>query len=371
MEVSRADEVSAACPRRLYGHGRPTVSNVLAELADEAARGGEPDRYGDGGLVAEVEEEVRALFGAPAAVLMPSGVMAQQIALRIHADTRGRRTVAMHQTSHAVLHEEGTLAALHGLTVAAVGGACELVTVDELMAVPSTAAVLLELPQRETGGQLMPFAQVSRLSDLCRAAGTALHLDGARLWECGPAYGRPLADVVALADSTYVSLYKGLGGPAGAVLVGTEDLIEQARVWRRRHGGMLPSLWPLALGARRGLREHLPRMPEYVAHAQALAAAIASVAEVVERPQTPLFHVLLPGSAEDVETAMLDVSESSGVYLGGGSPGPRPGVRKQEVYAGAAALEVSPDDARDLFAQVLARLSPAGGLAAAEEPTIF
>ncbi|MFN2523370.1 MAG: low specificity L-threonine aldolase, partial [Mycobacteriales bacterium] len=247
-EVSRADAVSAACSRRLYGHGRRTPGESLAELADEAARGGDADRYGDGGVVAEVEQQVRTLFDAPAAVLMPSGVMVQQIALRIHADARGRRTVAMHPTSHAVLHEEGTLAALHGLTVATVGAPDALVTVEELMAVPSAAAVLLELPQRETGGQLMPYEDVERLSGLCRKAGTALHLDGARLWECGPAYGRPLADVVALADSTYVSLYKGLGGPAGAVLLGTAELVEQARVWRRRHGGTLPSLWPLALG---------------------------------------------------------------------------------------------------------------------------
>ncbi|MDT7536476.1 MAG: hypothetical protein QOI82_61 [Actinomycetota bacterium] len=354
---TRLDAVAAACPRRLYGHGRPTPAEVLADLGDEAPPGPAADRAGAGGLVAEVEEEVRELLGAEAALLLPSGTMAQQIALRIHAETSGHRAVAMHPTSHPLLHEEGTLRELHRLNARAVGEPTSLVTADELLAVEDLAAVLVELPQRETGGQLMAFDDLSTLSERCKADGVALHLDGARLWECGPAYDRPLAAVVALADSTYVSLYKGLAGPAGAVLLGTTELIDQARVWRRRHGGTLPWLWPFALGARRGLRTHLPRMPEYVAHAKALAAAIGQVAEVVTPPVTPLFHVLLPGEPEAVEEVMLDVAEESGVFLGGADPGPRPGVARREVYAGAAALEVPPDEAAELFGRVVARLA--------------
>ena len=355
--MTRLDEIAAACPRRLYGHGRPTPAEAIAELAEEASRGGDADRYGAGGLVEEVEAEVRDLLGAEAALLLPSGTMAQQIALRLHADQRGHRAVAMHPTSHPVLHEEGALRELHRLRATPVGNPNGLVTADELLAVDDLAAVLVELPQRETGGQLMPFDELEALSVRCRDAGVALHLDGARLWECGPAYGRPLAEVTALADTTYVSLYKGLAGPAGAVLVGTAELIDQARVWRRRHGGTLPWLWPFALGARRGLRIHLPRMAEYVAHAQALAAAIGTVAEVVVPPVTPLFHVLLPGEPDAVEEVMLDVSAESGVFLGGADPGPRPGMARREVYAGAAALEVTPEEAAELFGRVVARLT--------------
>ncbi|MCU1592251.1 MAG: Low-specificity L-threonine aldolase [Frankiales bacterium] len=356
MSAERAAAVEAVCPRRLYGHGRSTPADDLTALADEASRGGEPDRYGEGGVVTEVEEQVRDLLGAEAAVLLPSGTMAQQIALRVHADRTGRRAVAMHPSSHPLLHEEGTLAALHGLTPVAVGRPEELVTIDELLAPPELAAVLLELPQRETGGQLMAYDGVAELSARCRAGGTALHLDGARLWECGPAYARPLSDLVALADSTYVSLYKGLAGVAGAILLGDAELVAAARIWRRRHGGTLPSLWPLALGARRGLREHLPRMPDYVAHAVALAAAIGAVAEVPTQPVTPLFHVVLPAAPEQAEEALLDVAEESGVFLGRAAPGPREGTSRRELYAGAAALEVTPEEAADLFSRVVAKL---------------
>ena len=356
MTSERSAAVEAGCSRRLYGHGNATPSEELALLADEAARGGDADRYGDDGVVPEVEEQVRELLGAPAALLLPSGTMAQQIALRIHADRSGRRAVAMHPSSHPLLHEQGTLVELHHLDAIAVGQPEQLVTADELLAPPELAAVLVELPQRETGGQLMAYDDLVALGSRCTTDGVALHLDGARLWECGPAYGRPLADVVALAASTYVSLYKGLAGLAGAVLLGDEDLIAQARIWRRRHGGTLPSLWPLALGARRGLRDYLPRMSEFVAHAAALATAIAEVAEVPALPVTPLFHVVLPAAPEVAEEAMLDVASETGIWAGGAAPGPGEGTSRREIYAGAAALEISPAEAADFFARVVAKL---------------
>ncbi|GAB3592314.1 aminotransferase class I/II-fold pyridoxal phosphate-dependent enzyme [Angustibacter peucedani] len=355
--VDRTRAVAEACTRHLYAHGRSTPAQTLEALQDEASRGVDADRYGDGGVVSEVEEQVRELLGTEAAVLLPSGVMAQGIALRLHAEQRGRRVVTMHPSSHPVVHEEDALTAAHGLDVRAVGDPHALVTADDLLGVDGVGAVLVELPQRETGGQLVPFDDLAELSQRCHDRDVALHLDGARLWECGPAYDRPLADVVGLADTAYVSLYKGLGATAGAVLVGPADHVAAARVWRRRLGGTLPSLWPLALGARRGMREHLPRMPEYVAHAQALAAALADVVEVVAPPATTLFHVVLPGSPDDVQEALLDVSEESGVFLRHGGPGPREGTTQVELYAGAATLEVSPDEVAELFGRVISHLT--------------
>jgi threonine aldolase len=141
------------------------------------------------------------------------------------------------------------------------------------------------------------------------------------------------------------------------MLVGDADLIEQARVWRRRYGGTLPSLWPFALGARRGLRLHLPRMADYVEHAKVLAAAIATVAEVPVAPVTPLFHVVLPAPKEQAQEALLDVSEESGVFLGAAGDGPREGTSRREIYTGSATMDVSPDEAVDLFGRVLAKLA--------------
>ena len=351
-DPARVEAVRSACTRRLPGYvGRPPAEELRA-LADEADRGGTADTYGEGGLVAEVEAEVAALLGAPAALLLPSGTMAQQLALRHWCDLAGDPRVALHPSAHQLLWEHDALVEVQHLQPVPVGDPRALATVEELLGV-AAAVVQVELPQRETGGHLWELEELRALSVACRARGTRLHLDGARLWDCGPAYG-DLAAVVALADSTYVSLYKRLGGLAGAVLLGSPELVEPARVWRRRLGGTLPSLWPLALGARRGLREQLPLVPALVEAAVALADAteVAGL-EVVVRPRTPLLHVVLAASPEQVVEALLVVAESSGTWLGGGArPGPRPGTAVVELALGEPSLAVPAEEAAALLAEV-------------------
>ncbi len=342
-EEARARAVSAACGRRLSGHGRQTLEDQARDLLDEAGRGGATDVYGDGGVVAEVEEFVRDLFGVEAAVLLPSGTMAQQIALRLHAQARGLGSVAMHPTSHPVLWEEDALTRLHGVEIVQ----CEDVPDD----LEGLAAVLLELPRRETGGHLLGFDDLVALAFRCADAGVALHLDGARLWQCGPFYApRSLAEVVALADTTYVSLYKDLGAVGGAILMCPYDWADEVRTWRHRHGGTLPALWPLALGARRGLRERLPRMSTYVAAAQALAA---SGLETTAPAQTAVLHVVLDGPTQRLADALVEVSEQSGVWLGSGvRPGPREETGSVEISCGEATLQVGADEAAALLQRV-------------------
>jgi threonine aldolase len=354
--VSDLERLARECPRALSGWGRATLQEEAATLADEAARGGTADRYGRGGVVEEVEHALADLLGLPTAVLLPTGTMAQQVALR-HWCTRSPR-VALHRTAHPVLHEDDALTAVQGLLPVDVG---ERLSLDAVRAAHEHAplgAVLLELPHRETGGDLLAFDEVVALSRWCRSAGVALHLDGARLLECGPAYApRPLADVAALADSVYLSLYKGLGAPGGAALLGPPELAEHARRWRHRLGGTLVTLWPLALGARRGLREAVPRIPAWHAHAIALAAALAGAGvELVRPPSIPLLRVVLPAPPDAAGDAVAAVARARGVWPGTPFAGPRPGTSQVEVTVQDRSLEVPPEEGADVLADVVARL---------------
>lgn len=344
----RSDAVEATCTRRLSGHGKQSLQQKAQELADEASRGGEPDWYGTGGVVTEVEAQVCDLFGAEAAVLLPTGTMAQAIALRLHARDRDLPVVGMHPMSHPVLWEEDALTHLHGV---------EIREDPELQDLSGLAAVLVELPRRETGGHLMGFDELVTLSLRCADAGVALHLDGARLWQCGPAYApKTLGEVVRLADTTYVSLYKDLGGAAGALLVCGHDQAVEVRSWRHRQGGTTFGLWPLALGARRGLREHLPRMPLYVEAARALG----EVLEVVTPPVAAMLHVVLEGEQQRLADALVDVAAVSGTWLGGGlRTGPREGTAVLEISCGEATLAVQATEVAELLQQV-SRLACAG-----------
>src|SRR5205823_12945610 len=128
--------------------------------------------------------------------------------------------------------------------------------------------------------------------------GVKLHLDGARLWEAREFYApKTLAEIAALFDSVYVSFYKGIGALAGAMLLGSQDFIGEARVWRRRQGGTLVQLHPLVASAAMRFDDQLAKMPAYRRRAREFAAALAAIDGVVVEPQPPevnLFHVHFP-----------------------------------------------------------------------------
>jgi threonine aldolase len=351
------NELRAGCDRFLLGHGDRPPAVVQAEIS-EVLGAVAPDRYGDGGVVTELEAEVAALLGKPAAVVMPSGTMAQQIALRVHADRTGRRTVLWHPTCHLALHEDQAAERLHGLAGRPVGDARRLLTLDDLAGVAEYAgSLLLELPQREIGGLLPDWDDLVAQTSLARSHGTALHLDGARLLESLPYYGRSAADVAALFDSVYLSLYKGLGGVAGCVLAGDEQLVAEAREWRHRHGGTLFGLWPYAAAGLAGLRLRAPRFPAYVEHARAVAAELSSVAGVrvaPDPPQTSMFHLHVDRPADVVVAGCRRVAAERKVWTWQAAAGSEvPGWSRLELSVGDATLGFEPAEVRDLVEDVL------------------
>jgi threonine aldolase len=337
------------CSRSLNGHGVRSVAEAFAEISTLPDDDLKIDTYGDGGVVAVLESEVRELLGMPGAVFMPSGTMAQQIALRIHADRTARRVVAFHPTCHLELHEDKAYQRLHGLIGRTVGDPRELLTVADIEAVREPlAALLIELPQREIGGRLPEWDDLVAQVAAARESGAAVHLDGARLWESGPFYDRQLSETAGLFDSVYVSFYKGLGGLTGSLLLGDDALVSEARAWRHRHGGTLFNLWPYAASALAGLRTRLPRMPEYVAHARAIAAALTAVdgvAIVPDPPQTTMMHLHLQTTAETVTAAVRRIAADDGLWTWPGSmPAETPGIRRVELTVGDATLALSVDE---------------------------
>lgn len=356
------DALRAACTRFLNGHGARTPAVVLSEIEDELGEV-EIDRYGDGGVVTELESEVGALLGKPAAVFMPSGTMAQQIALRVHVERTGRDVVLWHPTCHLNLHEGQGAERLHHIQPRAVGEAGRLLTLDDLEGVAEYAGVLLlELPQREIGGQLPDWDDLVAQTELARSHGTALHLDGARLLESLPHYGRPADEVAGLFDSVYLSLYKGLGGLAGCVLAGDEQLIAEAREWRLRHGGRLFAMWPYAASGLAGLRRRAPRMGAYADHARAVAADLATLDGVAVLPYPPvsnMAHLYLRADSERFAAATRELAEQKGFWTwGGGATADLPSHLVVELTVGDATLELASSEIREIVAGLLESSRP-------------
>jgi threonine aldolase len=260
------------------------------------------------------------LLGKPAALFFPTGTMAQQVALRLHAERLGRPAFAAHPQNHLDLGESKGYSVVHGLRFVPVGDRQLPLTLGALQASvhEPIMALVLELPQRNLGGTLPSWEELRQQTSWARTRGAVAHLDGARLWEAQPFYDRPYSDICSLFDTVYVSLYKALGGIRGGILAGDEDLIDQARVWRHRLGGAIDDAWPLAVAAQLGMDELLPRMPEFHRRALDLATALRGVPGVritPDPPMTSMFHVHVDAGPEAVERAAARILEEHGVQL--------------------------------------------------------
>jgi threonine aldolase len=355
-ELSLAEQAAlrARCSVFLGGHGQVTAAGLLASIP----AGTVIDRYGDGGVVCELEEEIAGLLGKPAAVFVPSGTMAQQCVLRVHADRRQRKTVIFHPMCHLDRHEGEAYQRLHGLTGRPAGDLDRLMTISDLSAIGEPpAALLIELPQRDLGGQQPAWEDLLAQAGWARAHGAAAHLDGARLWESAAGYGRPLAEIAALFDTAYVSFYKGIGALPGCCVAGPADVLADVREWRQRMGGTLFGLWPNAASALTCLRRRLPLMPAYLSHARAIAAALGDLPGVgggAAPPPGTMMKQQVDKTQDKFAAAARHLAARQGIWTWPKAmPTIDPGIQRVELSVGDATCTLEPAQVRDIIAALI------------------
>ncbi|MFD8155556.1 threonine aldolase family protein [Streptomyces sp. NPDC059720] len=346
-----------------------TLRERLAELgeADGLHDLDEPsDLYGDG-VVEALEQKVAGLLGTEAAAFFPTGTMAQQVALRCWAGRTGSPTVALHGLSHPEVHERNAFREVGGLRPVRVTSEPRLPTAAEVRDFEEPfGALMLELPLRDAGFVLPSWEELTGVVEAARERDAVVHFDGARLWESTVHFGRPLAEIAGLADSVYVSFYKSLEAFGGAALAGPRPLVEEAKVWRHRYGGQVFQQFPTVLSVLAGLERELPRLPEYVAHARVVAAALREGLAAAglpwarvhpEVPHTHDFQVWLPWDAEVAAEAAVRTAEETGVVLfGAGWVRGGPGLAYTEVHVRAAGLEWTAEDVKAAVAEFASRL---------------
>jgi threonine aldolase len=338
------------CPNRLGGHGEPavTMQDQLLMLAATLDPADQADVYGEGEYISRLETEVAQLFGFEHGVFMPSGTMAQQIALKIWADKKHNPLIAMHPTSHLETAEHLGYQHLHQLKRVQFGVPelihARLLTPEDFVNLHETpSSVLLELPARPLGGQLHSWDDLLAIRAWCDEHDVALHMDGSRVWSATHYYQKSLAEIGALFDSVYVSFYKDLGGLCGCLLMGPEDFVAESRVWQRRHGGNLYTQFPFVASAKHGLETRLPQMVDWVIRAQSLATIMNEVEGVQTNPQLPqsnIFQLYLRGEADDLVARHDDLAAATGTYLFSRlSKASMPGYSMTEVHCWENAMK--------------------------------
>jgi len=315
---ARDSQLRAGCAKFLSHHRQRSARETLAALARHPLAAQLPDQYGSGGAVGELERRIVALLGKQAGVFFAKGVIAQQCLARVRSEQRGSPYIALSPLSHIDYDEANGIEYIHNLRLVRLGRHAPFVLADLLKVHQRLAAVIVELPLRRSGFLLPPWRELERISAWCRDNEVPLHFDGARLWEAAAGYGRTLRTVAALADSVYVSFYKGIGGLGGCVVAGTRDCIDALEVWRTRQGATLFTAYPYALSAVDGLDRHLRRMPDYVRRARTLAARLRNEQICQIHPLNPAvnaFQVIFAGAVDELKQRNRDFAAREKVWL--------------------------------------------------------
>jgi threonine aldolase len=262
------------------GDGEPqTPQSMLQRLiACDAQAGIAADSYSLGGTVETLERQCAALLKKEAAVFMPTGTLANHLAIRQLCGSKPRAIV---QEQCHLYHDSGDcVTRLSGINLVPLARERAYFTLPELeqalcqsqrgrVSTP-IGAVMIESPVRRQAGQIMPFDEMQAVTAFCRQRHIPTHLDGARLYMMAAATGIRPEEYAALFDTVYVSLYKYFGAPFGAILAGPQDVVRDMYHERRMFGGGLPSAsWAAAL-ALQGLHGFTERFAEAMQKARQL-----------------------------------------------------------------------------------------------------
>ena len=281
------------------------------------------DQYGDDPTVNLLQERIAALLGKEAALWLPSGTMANQVALRTL--THPGDDVVVSRESHAVWHETGGAAANAGIQFTEIG-ASGVFTADEFLAArkpqdhpmyPPTTLVEIENTHNRSGGIIFPQDEAARVCAAARARGVASYLDGARIWNVAAATGRPVGELAAPFDLVGVSLSKGLGAPGGSLLAGSRETVARAVRHRRMLGGAMRQVGIFAAAGLFALDRNVERLLEDHVNARVIAARLAQSPRIVLDPasvQTNILVFTLAAGAPDAQ-ALVAAARARGVLI--------------------------------------------------------
>jgi threonine aldolase len=276
------------------------------------------DQFGEDPTINALQERVAALLGKESALWLPTGTMANQVALRVL--TRPGDHVVVSRESHAVWHETGGAAANAGVQLTEIGSR-GVFTAEEFLAVrnprghmllPPTILVEVENTHNRSGGVVFPQDEARRICAVAREQGVATYLDGARLWNAAVASRRSPADLAEPFDLVSVAFSKGLGAPGGSMLAGSRALLDAALRQRRMFGGAMRQVGVFAAAAMHALDRHMDRLADDHENAAMIARRLCQNPRVVldaTAVQTNIIVFDVGADAPDAPTIVAQARE--------------------------------------------------------------
>jgi threonine aldolase len=258
------------------------------------------DVYGEDPTVNRLQETVAALLGKKAALFVPSGTMANQLAIRVQSQP-GQEVIA-ESSSHLVRYEQGAAGALAGVQLHWIVGDRGLVTPEQVNAAIrpkdphtiQTGLICLENTHNAGGGTVYPLSTIERIREIASNQCIPMHLDGARLFNAVAATTLPPAAYAQHFETVSLCLSKGLGAPAGSLLCSNDPaLIERARRFRRMYGGAMRQAGVLAAAGLYALEHHVARLTKDHENAKRLARKLQQIPAITISPQHVETNILI------------------------------------------------------------------------------
>ena len=258
------------------------------------------DVFGDDPTVNRLQERAAEIFEKDSALWVPSGCMGNEIAVKVH--TRPGQEIVTEDRGHILNYELGAAAIISGVTIRAVksGDGSGHLTWDEIEPAlkidppyyqAETGLVCLENTHNFAGGSVMTAEHCAEVCERAHAVGLPVHMDGARIFNAAVALSTSVAELTRDCDSVMFTLSKGLGAPAGSILLGSKDFIQESRIWRKRLGGGMRQIGILAAAGLIALEEGPKRLYEDHENGKRLAQGL----------------VELPGIKLDVEKVVTNI----------------------------------------------------------------
>lgn len=349
--------MQSECKFVLPGNHHPEPAEIFESMALWCRQHNvKHDVYGEGELIQGFEQKVADLLGFEAGLFVITGTMTQPTALQLACQTRHCFNVALHQSSHITLWESQGYQMQNRFNALPVGSPYTPWLVDDLKRIPDQlGAVLYELPMREIGGQLPEFDALKDIKSYCREQGIHLHMDGARLWEAAAYYDKSYQEIAQGFNSAYVSLYKGVNGLGGSLLLGDKAFIAEASVWMHRQGGSVYQRSPYVVAAAMQFDARLAAMPALFQRTKTLYKMLSECNHITVNPLAPqanMLHLHLPLS-KDAACELRDMlAKEHSIWIGNPKQSVLPNQSYLEWYVGDNLLNMDDDILRQILEQI-------------------
>jgi threonine aldolase len=307
----------------LYSDTKTKPTPAMRKAMAEAEVG--DDVFGDDPTVHAFQERIARLLGTEAALLVPSGTMANQIALRAH--THHGDEVIIGKDAHCWRSESGALAAVSGLQTHIMAGytfsgadvrAARRTGDDPHLSL--TRVVAIENTHNASGGLCWDRGQLLEVINTSHQLGLAVHLDGARIWNAAVAAGVPEYELTQGFDSISACLSKGLGAPIGSVIAGRRDFIRRCLKLRKMLGGGMRQAGILAAAGLYALEHHRARLADDHANARALAERLAGARNLRVDPARVQTNIVMIELDRGTPAALIKRAREAGVAIGPSGP---------------------------------------------------